>query len=434
MNKAWRLVVVVASAALLGGCIAQRTVSSLKEVPNAESRLAGMKFRVISVEPDAGGKAGTELQASLQSAYPALFSDDARAIPLAVRKSSTYHSQMVGAFLTGLTLGVVPIPVSYGDSFEVGVTPWGAQGAVAPESRMKYSIDAHEWATILTPLGLIPNPGRSDIPRRSAILMDEPGLTAYEQKRTAFRQDQYRRAVVSALASSDLSRLRAYWGERQAIPVLNVDIDGRRYEGVLVPAFSRDIRQAGGADQYTLVLSNSRTEGGQVITTKHTLPVARRDAAGGWQVSRVYLPFSARPMVATALLEGGVPARALVLPVEAPPLADFVSLADISGPDAATWVRRSNGILLQIKNTSLTGELAGKSLPELQELLTQLESTLLDLNERTTRANDRAQQAIEKGESPDYLRELATVYRQRSEILKAILGIVRQEATVRGAP
>lgn len=314
------------------------------------------------------------------------------------------------------------------------MAPWTASGAALPESVIRYTRRDHVWVTVFTPLALIPMPGRSDMDRDVGTLFNaESGYKAYSRKQQDFNALNLQQAVLSAVAGLDTAALRRLAGERKALPAVEVDIDGRHYSGRLLPAFSQGMRQAGGADEYRLVLRNTDVRDGRQAVTTHYIPVARRGADGSWQAQRSYLPFSSRPMLATALVVDGLPRQPVVMPVEQPPLADFLN-APISQPESAAPVRWSNGILLQIKNSSLAAELAGKSLPELQQLLTELEGALLDLNERVGRANDRAQQAMEKGESPDAQRELAVVYRQRGEILKAILGQVRQEAAARGAP
>lgn len=430
-----RGLVLACSALLLAGCMSQRGTTTLKEVPDAAARLSGLQFRVAAVEE--GGvstPAGVQgLQQLLGKGYPQLFSDDVEAIPLLVRLKTEADNNGIGAFLGGFfTLGTIPVPVYTGFAREVGVTPWSGAGAVLPESVINYTRRDHVWMTIFSPLGLLPLPGSSDMDRNTATLMSAND-TAYPKKQQAFNDLNLQKAVLSALAVMDQPALRRIAAERKAMPVLEVDIDGHHYNGRLLPTFSQSMRQPGGADQYQLVLRNNELRDGSQVTTTQYIPVARRGAAGNWEAQRTYLPFSARPMVATALLANGLPARPLVLPVEQPPLADFIDVPE-SRPEAAAPVRWSNGILLQIKNGPLAAELAAKSLPELGELTTRLETGLLDLNERVGRANDRAQQAIEKGESPDALRELAVVYRQRGEVLKAVLQMVRQEAAGRGAP
>ncbi len=431
-----RRLVVACCVLLLAGCMSARGTSTLKEVPDAAQRLAGLQFRVAAVEDGpANTPVGVQgLQQLMSKGYPQLFSDDLESIPLVVRQKTETDSNSIGAFIGGFfTLGTLPVPTYTGFAREVGVTPWSGAGAVLPESVIRYTRRDHIWVTVLSPLALIPMPGRSDMERDTATALSaESGWTAYSKKQHAFNELTLQKAVLSALAGMDIQALHRLAAERKAMPALEADIDGRRYSGRLLPAFSQSMRQAGGADQFQLVLRNTEVrDGRQIITTNH-IPVARRSAGGGWEVLRPYLSFSARPMVATVLLADGLPARPLLLPVEQPPLADFLDVPDIR-PESAAPVRWSNGILLQVKNGPLAPELAAKSMQELGELTTRLETALLDLNERVGRANDRAQQSIEKGESPDAQRELAVVYRQRGEILKAVLQVVRQEGAGRGA-
>lgn len=414
--------------------MSQRAITTLKETPGAATTLAGMKFRVAMAEDSAAKPvSGDYLQQGLVKAYPELFTNDLEAIPLVVRQKSEIDQQIVGAIITGFTLGIIPFPAHTGFRMEVGVTPWTSNGALQPESVVKYIRRDHGWMTIFTPLGFLPIPGRSDIPRHTGMA-DGGGMATFTQNAAALSESSLHKAVVSALANMDQTALRQYWKQRQALPSITVDIDGRPFTGRLLPAFSQNLRQPGGADEYRLVLRNTTQQGDAQRTTTAEIPVARRDAAGDWTVKRHYLPFASRPMVATALLENGVPARPVVMPVDNPPLNDFIDPPVAADQMAAAPVRWSNGILLHIKNSSLAGEVRALPLADVQQLLTRLETAMLDLNERAGRANDRAQAAIEKGESPDAWREMATVYRQRLEILKAVTGLVRQESALRPMP
>ncbi|MCE5275429.1 MAG: hypothetical protein LLG43_09850, partial [Deltaproteobacteria bacterium] len=95
-------------------------------------------------------------------------------------------------------------------------------------------------------------------------------------------------------------------------------------------------------------------------------------------------------------------------------------------------LRWSNGVLLEAKNRSLPKVLKEKSGSELVGLATRIEKSILDLNEQSERAKDRAQTKVEKGDgdpAPD--RELSVLCRQRIEILKPILAAVKQQAAVK---
>lgn len=433
-----RGLLVAAIALSLAGCMSARGTSTLKEVPGAAQRLAGLQFRVMAVEEGAttSQEGAQGLQQQMNQAYPRLFSDDLEAIPLVVRMKTESESNAVGAFISGFfTLGTIPLPSYTGFSREIGVTPWTAAGAALPESVIRYTRRDHVWVSVFSPLALIPMPGRSDMDRDVGTLFNaESGYRAYSKKQQAFNELNLQKAVLGALAGLDVAALHRLADERKAMPPVEVDIDGRHYSGRLLPAFTQGPRQAGGADQYQVVLRTTEVREGRQTVTTHYIPVARRGNDGAWVALRSYLTFSSRPMLATALLADGLPQRPVVMPVEQPPLADFLE-APSSQPESAAPVRWSNGILLQIKNSSLPAELATMDLPALRDLVTRVEMKLLDLNERVGRANDRAQQAIEAGQSPDTLRELAVVYRQRGEILKTVLQMVRQEAAGRsGAP
>lgn len=431
MSNLFRGMLVAGSLALISGCMSQRSISTLEANPSAAATLAGMKFRIADLDSKGGYTTNVaSLQQGLVLTYPQLFTDEVTAIPLVVRLNSETDNQMAGAIITGLTLGVIPLPAHSGFRMEVGVTPWRLDGAAMPESSIRYKRTDHGWMSIFTPLGLLPVPGRSDIHRKTSLLLsDDQGLEAYTNEQMEFSASELRKAIITALAKSNLDALHQLWTVRQSVPSFAVDIDGRHFEARLTPTFSKGLRQPGGADEYRLFLTLVKAPGSTAATTTYSPLVARKDESGAWQIQRPYLTIASRPTIATALLENGASARGLILTVDNPPIGDFIDTP--LGAGSSGLLRWSNGILLHIKNSSLNNELHGLPLGELQYLMTRLESSMLDLNERNGRANDGAQQAIEKGESPEALRELATLYRQRLEILKTITGTVRQEAAMR---
>lgn len=108
-----RGLVVAASALLLAGCMSARGTSTLKPIPDAEQRLAGLQFRIAAVEEGTAAipEAAQALQQQMSQAYPRLFSDDLEAIPLVVRYKTERDDNAVGAFIGGFfTLGTLPVP------------------------------------------------------------------------------------------------------------------------------------------------------------------------------------------------------------------------------------------------------------------------------------------------------------------------------------
>ncbi|MEN6448328.1 MAG: hypothetical protein ABFD70_11460, partial [Syntrophaceae bacterium] len=152
------------------------------------------------------------------------------------------------------------------------------------------------------------------------------------------------------------------------------------------------------------------------------------DGSGKWTPVTGYLRRTKNLTAVGVLMENGAPARIAVRTVEEPPLEDFIETPSLTA-DNLRW---SNGVLLEAKNRSLPKVLKEKSGSELVGLATRIEKSILDLNEQSERAKDRAQTKVEKGDgdpAPD--RELSVLCRQRIEILKPILAAVKQQAAVK---
>lgn len=123
-------------------------------------------------------------------------------------------------------------------------------------------------------------------------------------------------------------------------------------------------------------------------------------------------------------------------PVTEPPIEpQLVVTKEWWGPAIGRW---RNRLLVEAKEKTLPKLLATKKTHELVDFATKLEKTTLDLTHERELAKDEAQALVEKnqpadkeGRSPDVLRELAHVYEERIEVLKAILAAVRDEITNR---
>jgi hypothetical protein len=118
-----------------------------------------------------------------------------------------------------------------------------------------------------------------------------------------------------------------------------------------------------------------------------------------------------------------------------PPLEELLVTRDQS-VGRGRWENRA---LVAVKVKSLPKILSGSKTAELEALRLKIEQTALDLAHEKELAKDKAQRLVEKnqaatagGESADELREIALVYQERIEILKAILAGIQEEVANRG--
>ena len=125
------------------------------------------------------------------------------------------------------------------------------------------------------------------------------------------------------------------------------------------------------------------------------------------------------------------------------------SLAEllVSVDKSELLARERNRALIAAKNQQLPAILRDKKTDELAALVTKIEQTILDLNHECEVAKDRAQQSVADNGTPrdtsdnkrgratatvrvqniDDLRGLAICYRERIELLKPVLGAIKEE-------
>ncbi len=434
----WLAVIVVVMA--LSGCASVRYSSTLKpsgdkELSFGAARFSLVDFNVAYDKKDLAAEARMKgidqslIAARAKTLYPNLFSDDWTGLPLMVRADLVHDdtSVMVASFLTALSAGIIPFPGATKLSFTIATNVRDALGESLTDKDMKFVLEEGVWASIVGPLGCIPVPGQADLPRDAVLLFIPLTKDAYSKtKFPHFAADCIVEAVVRTLRTLEPAKLDdAYRARRSRLQ--EVTIDGRQYWCFLAPTLPGNHERAG---LFTALLYREYPTRGTEPVAQMT--VARRDEAGVWQPIAGYLRWAEKLTTLSVLLENGLPDKAVVRTIEEPPLEDFIETPDMLGSDAAAYLRWNNGVLLEAKNRSLPGVLREKSREELLSLVTRIEKAILDVSEQAEQAKDRAQTKVEKGQgdpAPD--RELAILYRQRIEILKPILGAMKQETVLR---
>ncbi len=121
------------------------------------------------------------------------------------------------------------------------------------------------------------------------------------------------------------------------------------------------------------------------------------------------------------------PAREKALSdMKAAQLPDLLASSDPS----VTFARERNRAIVSAKVEQLPGILRDWSTDRLTKLLVKLEQTILDLNHESEVAKDQAERAAAGNANPariDALRGLSISYRERIDLLKAIVTPVREE-------
>jgi hypothetical protein len=418
---------------LLSGCGSVRYVSTLKPTEHKDQQIGGVRFCLATFTyPALKNKPADKPQPSpaliferSKALYPNVFSDDWTALPVQVTISNTSDQSgyNIAAMITGFSLGIIPFMGKIPYTFTVESVVTDYTGGRLYENKSQFEIVHAEWGSIL-PIGLIPAPGHSDLPR-DFYVMSGDYLAKASTKIYNYAADCIVESVVQGLRTADQAKLLAAYQERQAYQQ-ELIVAGNQYRSYLTMNPAAQDRPA----EYRALFYRGIPQ--RVVRPAEEVVVARQDATGAWRPVSGYLRTVRSLTAVSVLMENGVPSKVVLRGVDEPPLADFIDTPDLSAADRNLVLRWNNGILLDAKNRSLTKVLREESREGLLNLVTHIEQAILDLSEKSEQAKDRAQSMMEKGEGdPDPERELSLLCRQRIEILKPILAAIKQEAMLR---
>jgi len=437
MRSVVSILLLIILSLLVGGCGSARYSSTLKP-SNDPTRAVGERYRIVGVDLKQNGTPASlhglsegGIQERARRLYPAIFSEGYDSIPLFVHVRGDFHEySMTGAFLTALTAGVIPFPSTQQADLSVSVSLFDEKGEKLRGAPVAFTREDSIWVTLFGPLGCIPVPGQSDLPRDTVFLL--MGAENTPTKTKQLTTDAVVEAIVKGI--EQIPPLKR--GELAAVRrsrIKRVDVDGKGYWSVLAPGYSRGFTEQERADSYLVLLFDSEpTTGGRPV---EQLLVARRDPSGTWKPVTAYLRrVTQRLFAVNALLEEGVPARVVIQEVMDPSIDDFIvtPLTGLSDAELAADIRWNNRVLLGIKNKGIGAVLATRSTPEILDLVTQIEKQILDIGRENDLARDRAVTRAQEGKDVTAVRDLTLAYRERIDILKAILSPLKQGVTGRG--
>lgn len=239
INRFFVLALVSAAATLLaGGCMAVNTTTNLLpesdptlKSPAGQFYVAGLSYGQPESEDNPYTKDALEAyQRKLQplvrkecvARFPLLFIEESdTAIPIWIDVNETVdpHNGKVLAWMLGtLTIapGILPAPMVHFDrDIRVAVGVWnGIDGMAGKGPRQGFQRTQRGWCTLLTPLGLIPCPGKSDLPKASEAF--NMGLFGYNDVPTVAQQ------VATVAARLVVTKDTAYWTTRHREPVPSI--------------------------------------------------------------------------------------------------------------------------------------------------------------------------------------------------------------------
>jgi hypothetical protein len=427
---------------LISGCASQRIASTLKpsggdtglELGQARFCIVGytdVHDKEVAPAMEKYRLNARQLQERAKVLYPRLFNDDLTALPIMVRdviRTDTSGMDRAAILGAGLTLGTIPFVGTAVTSHEVAMDVRNALGDNLVDSKVNFDTEFAMWTTVLTPLGSLPVPGEADLPRDTVLLGIPLSGSPYGMgdKYVNYGADLTIEAIVKSLRSIPVASLEAACRSRQLHPQ-ELSIDGQKCWSSLAPIVSPE---SGKAMSFAATLFHEKPERDSKPYAQ--LVVAQRNESGTWVSVNGYLRGTSRLTAVSTLIEGGAPARVIARVIEEPPLQDFIDTPDLSGPDRMDNLRWSNNILLEAKNRTLEKLLKLESRDALLDLATRIEKAVLELNEVSERAKDRAQAMVEKGEGdPLPERDLSILCRQRIEVLKPVLAAIKQGAAAR---
>lgn len=433
------LCIIFSMAVALSGCMSMAFESDLVPGTTPAPSVGTARFHIADVQvsttvksevPQQGTKLfGTpkDLSSDAVSARPNLFSDDFTSWPIVLKVASEYdNSTKLVAFLCALTVGTIPVPCSEKTDYTVFITIPTMEGELNLGSVAFKRRDVM-WVTLFTPLGLIPVPGTSVIPRECQTIANANGdYVARAQKLTNAVCVEAVAKVLGQCDAATLAKLQTLSEDRKS-RLHSLSLDGKPCWGFLAFTYSNPNAQTGPMDVAILLLFTAPPTWEAIPSDKVT--VARRGEDGRWRPCNGYPSMAQTLTAATVLLKNGKPDQVVLRPVEEPPLEDFIDLPDAAEKDRAKSIRWSNGVLLQVKNRSLPRVLNERSGAELLDLVTRMEKAVLALDQQAEQCKDSAQRMVEQGKGdPASAREMAILCQQRIVILKAILAALKQGA------
>lgn len=424
LNRLLALLIVMT----LCGCGSIRYSSTIKPGSDKEAQIGSQRYCLSTFAYDTDKKKPVKnnqpspelIFERAKAMYPNIFTDEWTALPIMVSITGSHDgtSQQLAYFLTGFcTLGLIPFPGTEEYDFKIDTSLSDSLGQRLHQGHGDFTITKGEWGSIF-PWGALPVPGFSDLPRDYSF-GDEDYLAKARTKIYNYAADCIVETVVKDLRAADQAKLAAAYAERKTL-CQEIALDGKTYQGFLLMTPAKPDKPGG----CTVLLYQGTPR--RTVKPLEEVVVARQEPSGQWRPVNGYLRTARSLTAASVLLIDGTPSKIAVRPVAEPPLADFIDTPDLGSPDRNAILRWSNGVLLDAKNRSLNTMIKEANREELVGLITRIEQAILDLNEKSEQAKDRAQGMVEKGGDPAPERELSVLLRQRIEILKPVLAALKQ--------
>jgi len=177
------IVISVLAPFVISGCASVRFTTTMKQQSFAPSELAGHKLKIVSVAnqqkiilsstllsiPFASADAYMNLA---MERYPALFSRESSALPVAVSLRDEYQSESMAVPLITLLLSLGTLPgYPFDSTIKINTEVVFSNNAFREfcVGTVRFERSDVRWISVYTPFGLIPVLGHSDLPKVSGV-------------------------------------------------------------------------------------------------------------------------------------------------------------------------------------------------------------------------------------------------------------------------
>lgn len=432
-----RILAVIFMGAFLAACGSMRFSTTLKPEPGTNKIMApgNQKFSIVQFNKNqdktktttdiifagidldpVNSISGDELRKHAIAIYPEVFGKNFDELPVSVDVDAKCVSH---EWLQALGLWILPFPAGAKIEYTVQVRVFDGNEMVVNETPS--FIQKFAWWRTVTPLGVLPVLGFSDV-RSTSLLTGNFQDDKFRSRLAKLTMDSIVEAVAQVIRNADPEKIKMAAANRKE-RIQQITVNDRTfwyYLDTTMPDGGSG-KPASGSAVVSLFSDYPSWDAKKVESA-----VVARMRDGQWEPVTGYLR-SVQPLASIkASLKNDKPSKIIVKNIAEPPLEDFIDLPD---NHKAADVRWSNQMLVEAKNTSLPRLLEEGTPQEMKDMITRIEKTVLDLNEKAAMADYQVQKLLNNGgdsRTANAVNNLAVLYRQRITILEAIIPALKQ--------
>ncbi len=214
---------------VLSGCSSARLTTSLKKQDFNNNEGIKLNIRKVHLIYDGLGGEFAQgnmrsmmtpdlLMASAQNHYPELFDPNEDSLPvdlsIKIKYSSSVFATLFLEFGTLTAIGsILPAPIFNKTNLDLNVSVQDEYSKNLVQDSVTIEQKSAVWLTILTPLALIPIPGKSDIPKISEV----GGNAKYAKAIQKTLKEAILNGIVKAIKSGDMREMVAAYSFRKQL-------------------------------------------------------------------------------------------------------------------------------------------------------------------------------------------------------------------------